>query len=131
VKTKIGLLLGILVLMTGVSLMAGQSLPEVKAKIDFSFSVEGKVLPPGQYDFKRNIQAEVFRVQGEGKNAALAKIITRVSGEIHTTLQDAHLVFDIVNGEYMLSEIWVPGEDGYVLLTTKGKHEHKVINVQQ
>jgi len=31
----------------------------------------------------------------------------------------------------LLSEIWLPDEDGYVLLTTKEAHKHKVINAKR
>jgi hypothetical protein len=48
---------------------------------------------------------------------------------MHTTPEDAHIVFDVVGDKHMLSEIWIPGEDGYLLLATKGKHGHKVINI--
>lgn len=127
-KTKIMVAAGIFALLAGMS-MYGQQ-PVINAKIDFSFTVEGKVLPPGQYEFRRDSGAKEFRVQGEGKNGALAMILTRLAGDMHTTPQDAHLVFDVVGGVYMLSEIWYPGEDGYLVLATKGQHEHKVMNVE-
>ena len=127
-KTKIMAAAGIFALLAGMSLYGQQ--PTINAKIDFSFTVEGKVLPPGQYEFRRDTEAKVFRVQGEGKNGALANILTRLAGDMHTTPQDSHLVFDVVDGTYMLSEIWYPGEDGYLVLATKGKHEHKVVNVE-
>ncbi len=107
----------------------GQHLP-ITAKIDFPFTVEGKALPAGQYEFVREAQGEAFRVQGEGKNAAMATIMTRLAGDMHTTPLDAHLVFDVVGGTYLLSEIWLTGEDGYMVLATKAKHEHKVMNVK-
>lgn len=102
----------------------------IKAIIDFQFTAGGKVFPAGDYQFTRDTIAPVFRVQGEGKNFALAPVITRLAAAMHTTPQDSHLVFDKVGDTYMLSEIWVPGEDGYVLLITKGEHTHKVVNVK-
>lgn len=102
----------------------------IKAMIDFQFTAGGKVLTAGEYDFKRDATAPVFRVQGGGKNFALAPVLTRLSGAIHTTPEDAHIVFDKVGDTYILAEIWIPGEDGYVLAMTKGMHEHKVVNVK-
>lgn len=127
-KARIMVAVGIFVLLAGMSMYAQPQ--ALKAKIDFSFTVEGKVLPAGQYEFTRDSLAQVFRVEGEGKNIALVPILTRLSGEMHTTPQDAHLVFDVVDGKYMLSELWIPGEDGYLVLATKGKHEHKVMNIE-
>lgn len=127
-KTKILVTVGLFALLAVMS-GYGQE-PSIKAKIDFPFTVEGKALPAGQYSFMRDTEAPVFRVQGEGKADALATIVTRLSGEMHTTPQDAHLVFDVVGGTHILSEIWIPGEDGYMMHVEKGKHEHKVLNVK-
>ncbi|HMA54320.1 MAG TPA: hypothetical protein VKT17_07645 [Acidobacteriota bacterium] len=126
-KTKIMLVVGLVVLFAAVS---GYGQGIIKAKIDFSFKVEGKVLPPGEYEFTRDAQATTFRVQGQGKEGALAPILTRMAAEIHTTAQDSHLTFDVVGDTYLLSEIWIPGEDGYLIQMTKGPHTHKVINIK-
>ena len=101
----------------------------VTGKIAFPFTVGAKTLPPGQYDFVRDASASVIRVVSGNKNMALATIITRLAGAIHTTPKDSHIVFDKVGDTYMLSEIWVPGQDGYMLLSTKGQHEHAVVDV--
>lgn len=129
-KTKVLLAMCLLALLAA-GTAYGQSPEAIKAKIDFPFTVEGKVLPAGNYEFARTDPAVDFRVTDEGKNVTLMPIVTRLSGEMHTTPQDAHLVFDVVGGTYFLSEIWIPGEDGYLFLATKGKHEHKVINVKR
>lgn len=127
VKTKIMLTVSLIALL---GMMSAYGQPSsIKAKIDFPFTVEGKVLPAGQYEFVRDDAAQVFRVQGEGKTSALVPILTRLAGEMHTTPQDGHLVFDVVGETYLLSEIWIPAHDGYLLLATKGPHGHKVINV--
>ncbi|MCL5743400.1 MAG: hypothetical protein M1541_05655 [Acidobacteria bacterium] len=102
----------------------------VKARIPFAFTVEGKVLPAGQYEFTPNINSDAIRVVGSGKGTgALAMVITMLSGAMHTTPQDAHIVFDKVGNTYTLSEIWEPTGDGYLVHATKGKHEHQVVNV--
>ncbi len=105
----------------------------LKANVSFPFMVGNKLLPAGDYTFDRQGPlGQVFRVQGEGKNATVVNVITRIASDIHTTPQDAHLVFDVVGGDkYILAEIWIPGEDGYVLAVTKEKHEHKVMNIQK
>jgi hypothetical protein len=127
VKTKIMLTVSLMALLA-VTSGYGQQF-SLKAKIDFPFTVGSKVLPAGEYEFALDNSAEVFRVTGGGKNLTLASILTRTAGAMHTTPQDAHIVFDVVGDTHFLSEIWLPGADGYVLATTKGKHEHKVINI--
>jgi len=37
------------------------------------------------------------------------------------------LVFDKLNGGLYLSEIWLPGKDGLLVLATKEAHEHQVL----
>jgi hypothetical protein len=69
-----------------------------------------------------------FRVQG--KEGAIVPILTRMASSIHTTAEDSHLTFDVVGDTYLLSEIWIPTEDGYLLQMTKGPHTHKVVNVK-
>jgi beta-xylosidase len=58
----------------------------------------------------------------------MALIQTRIAAGIHTSAQDAHIVFDKVGNSYLLSEIWAPGIDGYMLNVTKEKHEHMIVN---
>ena len=128
-KTKIMLVVGLVALLAAVS-GYGQQGGIIKAKIDFPFKVEGKVLPAGEYAFTRDAQAMTFRVQGQGKEGAIAPILTRMAWEMHTTVQDSHLTFDVVGDTYSLSEIWIPGEDGYLIQMTKGPHTHKVVNVK-
>ena len=107
----------------------GQQGTTVTAKIPFSFSVAGNVLPAGQYDFRPNTASNVVEVVASGKPALLQGVVTRLAGAIHTTPKDAHIVFDKVGSNYTLSELWVPGNDGFLLSTTKAAHEHSVIDV--
>jgi hypothetical protein len=125
-KKSIMLSLG-LFLVFAVAAVYGQV--SLKANIDFPFTVGSKVLPAGEYQFLGVESGSTIRVQGEGKTGALAVIQTRLSGATHQTPQDSHLVFDKVGDKYTLSEVWIPGEDGYLVWATKGKHEHKTLNV--
>lgn len=105
--------------------MYGQT-PTIKAMIDFPFTVTGKALPAGTYEFDKLDTGDVFRVTGEGMNI-MANVITRLGGEMRSAPKESYLIFDKVGETYMLSEIWVPGDDGYLLLATKGPHGHKTV----
>ncbi len=94
-KTKIMLTVSLIALLA-VTSGYGQQWSSLKVKIDFPFTVEGKVLPAGEYEFVRDNSAPVFRVTDGAKNGTLAPILTRIAGAMHTTPQDAHLVFDVV-----------------------------------
>lgn len=129
-KTKLLVVLGLIVFLGAMSGYAQQS--AIKAKIDFAFTVEGKALPAGQYEFLKDAEEPtVFQVRGAGNNFALATIITRLSGEMHAVPQVPHLVFDMVGDTYALAEVWIPGEDGYAVLVTKAPHTHKVVKMMK
>ena len=126
-KAKILVTMGVFAFLALMSVYGQQS--TIKATIDFPFMVGNKTLPAGPYEFVRDADAQSFAVRGGGNTAVIA-IITRFARELHTTMQDAHVVFDQVNGNYMLSEVVIPGEDGYMLLATKETHTHKVMNIK-
>ena len=73
-----------------------QAQSTITGKIGFPFKVGTKALPAGQYDFVLDTASAVVRVVSGGKHVALVPIITRLSGAIHTTPKDSHLVFDKV-----------------------------------
>lgn len=127
-KKKIFLFLA-LVLSFAVMSAYGQMM-SLKATIDFPFMVKDKALPAGEYMFVREPSGMLFKVQGAGDNFALAMVVTLISKEIHTTPVDAHIVFDKVGDSFILSEIWIPGQDGFLMATTGGTHVHKVLNVK-
>jgi hypothetical protein len=104
----------------------GQAM-QVRATVDFPFTVEGKMLPAGTYDLIRDDTASVFRVTDNGKNQAVAPVLTRIANMMPSM---AALVFDVVGDNYVLAEVWVPGQDGYVIAVTKGVHKHKVVNAK-
>jgi hypothetical protein len=110
-KTKVMLAVGFFAFLTVGAVYAQRS--EIRATIDFPFKVEGRMLPAGAYDFIRDEPASSFRVSDGGKNSAIALIQTQLAAEIHTSPGDAHIVFDKIGADYVLSEIWIPGTDGY------------------
>jgi hypothetical protein len=128
VRTKFLVTIG-LVSLFAVASAYGQENVSLRTNISFQFTAQGKVLPAGDYAFTPSGQQHTINVLGPNKQEVLAPVITRLAGEMHTTPADAHVVFDKVGETYFLSEIWIPGSDGYVLRTTKEKHEHRVVNV--
>lgn len=129
-RSKITLALALVGLLALGSVYAGQSTSEtMKAKIDFAFTAGGKVLPAGEYEFRADESAPVFRIQGVGKTGDVVNIITRLSKDMRMEPNGADLVFDVVGNQYILSEIWIPGVDGYLVQATKGSHTHKVVKV--
>jgi hypothetical protein len=127
-KARIILAVGFITLLAVMS-GYGQQL-SLKATIDFPFTAGGKALPAGQYEFSRDSTLQVFKVIGEGKTHAVVPILTSLALQTHSSADNAYLVFDKVGEACSLSEIWIPGTDGFLVLATKGKHEHKVVTVK-
>ena len=107
----------------------GVDLSPVKANIPFEFTAAGKVYPAGDYTFTQDAGPvpRTFTIQGPANG--VVTILTRTAGGMHTTPKDAHIVFDVMGDTNILSEIWIPGIDGYMLNVTSEVHTHKIINV--
>jgi hypothetical protein len=102
----------------------------IEAKIPFQFTFGTKVLPAGTYVVNVNFDGQTVSVKSESKGGvAIKPFITLLASQMHTTPQDSHLVFDKVGETCTLSEVWLWQGDGVLVHSTKGKHEHKVINV--
>jgi hypothetical protein len=94
-------------------------------KVDFPFVVKGEAMPAGTYLFQIDKDQLLVRSQtGPGKGAMLG-VLTRLGR--HDRDADPEIVFDKLGGKFLLSEVWLPGQDGYLLLTTKEQHEHAVL----
>ncbi len=124
-RTK--LLVASLFLISTVVAMYAQTV-SLRANIPFAFTAGQKQLPAGEYSFTPTANGETVRV-ASNKDTALALVLTRMAAGIHTTPKDAHVVFDKMGDQYFLSEIWIPGVDGFDLHNTTQKHEHQIINV--
>jgi hypothetical protein len=42
-------------------------------------------------------------------------------------MTEPEIVFDKLNNQSLVSELLVPGEDGYIVLVTKAKHTHESV----
>jgi hypothetical protein len=108
----------------------GSAQSKISAKIPFEFTAGGKVLQAGQYDFTYTSGMRTVIVRGADKGSVVnVPIITWLAGAMHTTPNDAHIVFDVVGNNHFLSEIWIPGMDGLDLITTKEIHQHEIVNI--
>ncbi len=96
----------------------------VTAVIDFTFVAGGKVMAPGKYIIDAPMDGPVV-LRGATGSSGLMPIVTTLGR--HDLDKDPELVFDKVDGRMLLSEVWLPGQDGLLVLSTKGPHEHAVV----
>lgn len=100
------------------------------SNIPFKFTVGNKTLEPGKYQLRANDSEEAIEIHGPGKNVDSMIVMTRLSSAPRGG-SEGSLVFDKVGDQYFLSEMWVPGTDGYLLYAAKGKHTHEKVPLQK
>ena len=96
-----------------------------KANFDFPFFVGAKECPAGAYTVQIEAGKVMLRSADPKGASAVSLVITRLGR--HDKDTDAEFVFDKVANKVLLSEVWLPNEDGYLILSTPGAHEHRVV----
>ncbi len=92
------------------------------ADIPFSFKAEGQTYPAGTYRFQLNSEETAIVISGfETKTSGIAQIVTRTAA---TEGKQGIVVFDVVGNDHLLSEIHVPGTDGFIIKAAATKHTH-------
>jgi hypothetical protein len=109
-------------------------------KIPFKFQAGGKKLPAGDYWVAQKGEGQIAIRKEPGGEEVLIPFTQRLA-QPQPPLEEPQLVFDAVGNfepsyteyvtEYILAEVWLLGEDGYVVHTTKGAHQNKVIKGQK
>jgi hypothetical protein len=111
----------VVVFVLGGALAYGQS---ISAQIGFPFVAGGKEMAAGKYAVDVTATGQVS-LTGPDRSRVLMAIITMLGR--HDQDADSEFVFDKIDGKLVLSEVWMPGKDGLLLLATKGPHEHAVL----
>ncbi len=103
----------------------GASIQPQTIETTFPFDVADKTLPAGKYVIEQAApNLLVFRpASGKGPTAE-APVLTRLAGP-QKPLTQPEVVFDKVNNSYFISEIWLPGADGFLLGGIKEGHTHQ------
>lgn len=107
---------------------SAQTGPRVVANISFEFHAGDKVMPAGTYEFKPDIAKSVVRlVNMKTNDTIMAQVLTRIS---QRSGNESLVVFDQVNTQYYLSEIHIPGIDGFHLTGAPGPHTHVTVKAK-
>ena len=96
-----------------------------KANIDFAFVAGKTTFPAGAYEFEASSNKITLRSKDPKGPSAFLPVVTRLGR--HDKDTESELVFDKVGDKLMLSEIWIGGDDGYLVLNTPGDHPHAVV----
>ena len=120
------------VLVAGVS----SAFAQASFKIPFDFKAGGKKLPKGDYALSKTADgALALKQESSGKETPVA-VLEKIAPPA-PPVTEPKLVFDEVGDfapsyteyitVYVLSEVWLPGEDGYRIHVTKGAHKTKEV----
>jgi hypothetical protein len=122
----LGLVLGLL-LAVGPAAAFAQDVLLVNAP--FAFLAAGKTHPAGEYRLTISEDKMELTITPAKGPATVMPVVTRLASS-DSPAQADRAVFDEVNNTYTLSELWGgPREDGYLLHTTKGPHNHHTVKL--
>lgn len=120
------------------ALLAGAALAQAQGtfKIPFKFQAGGKKLAAGEYTVAKTAEGQLtLRQESTGKEFPVP--FTERLAPPKPPVAEPQLVFDEVGDfepsyteyftVYILSEVWLAGEDGFRVHTTKGAHQTKVV----
>lgn len=106
-----------------------QATSKVVADISFAFHAGKDVLPAGVYDFKPGNSDTVMTIRNTQTNSSImTPVVTRLA---QRPGDEAAIVFDKVGDQYYISEIHVPGIDGFHLTGAPGPHTHVTVRAKK
>ncbi len=97
-------------------------------KVPHEFTVGEQSLPAGRYSVSCSPgePSELHLHDTAGSTCARLPVLTRLAPHSHGE-SAARMVFDRVGGITFLSEVWLDGEDGYLVLGTPKEHTHEIV----
>jgi hypothetical protein len=109
-------------------LALGQTALVLRAKVPFGFTAGGKNFAAGSYTFTRGKGINMIVLSSaDGKSSINLPVITSLA---RSSPADDHLLaFDKVGDGNVLSEVWLPGQDGMLVHSTPGEHKHEVVRL--
>jgi hypothetical protein len=109
-------------------------------EIPFKFQAGGKKFPAGSYWLAPKGEGQIALRKDPGGEEVLIPFKERLP-QPSPSLQEPQLVFDVVGNfepsyteyvtDYLLAEVWLPGEEGFLVHTTKGAHQNQTIKGQK
>jgi hypothetical protein len=121
-RNKFAVLVGGLVLGLTASLAWAGS---VSVSIPFSFLAADKEMPAGQYTITPSSGEDQLTLRSNSGGTTMIPVIERLAD---TGAKQPKIVFDKMDdGKSFLSEVHVPGSDGFLVGISKGREKHVVV----
>ncbi len=111
----------------------GASIEPQVIQIPFPF-VAGtgfKTFPAGTYDLTQP-SPQVLVLRGPGPKGVVVEVqvMTRLANP-SAPITESKVVFDKVGDQYYISEVWVPGADGFLVGAARDVHTHQTIKAKK
>ena len=101
----------------------------VTADVPFQFFVGKTSVPAGSCEFTVNQDlTEIKIVAQNSTKVGMAPVITRLSARSGS---EGSIVFDLEGTNHYLSEVYMPGLDGFQIQGAAGKHTHVNIKARK
>jgi len=109
--------------------VAWASGPTVSVKVPFTFFVKDKEMPAGRYEIWAEGNDETKLAIRGGGGLVVVPVIERLAD---TGAKEPKIVFDKTeDGKSYLSEVHMPGRDGFLVGIAKGKETHVTLSGQE
>jgi hypothetical protein len=96
----------------------------ISVNIPFSFIVKDKEMPAGQYEIREQGETNLA-IRGDKGGQILVPVIERLAD---TGAKEPKVVFDkMPDGKSYLSEVHIPGGDGFLVGVAKGRETHVTV----
>jgi hypothetical protein len=109
-------------------------------KIPYKFEVGGKKLPAGIYWIGTKDDGQLV-VRQEAKGIEVVLPVLQRMPQPAPPLAEPQVVVDVVGNfepsyteyvtDYLLAEVWFPGQDGFLIRSLKGAHRHQTIKAEK
>ncbi len=92
----------------------------VTIDIPFAFTAGEKELPAGKYEIQgTNLEGEIKLTNLKTQVSIMVQVLTRISSR-----DAAEVVFDKTADKSYLSEVYMPGMDGFLIQAAPARHTH-------
>jgi hypothetical protein len=98
--------------------------------VDFEFVAHGTTLPAGTYVLRLSPDMTHFTLTQTDAEAPRAGISLETKTRLAAMAPppgETHLVFEKEGDAYVLAEIWLPDEDGWLVYPTTGQHTRRTV----
>ena len=109
--------------------MAQAQAQAASMKIGFSFFAAGKEYKSGNYTIEVTPAGHV--VFHAAKGDAVVDLTPMKSLVRDDKIQAPKLVFNIIGADRFLSEVWLPGQEGYLVGSVSGPHGQEVLRARK